>query len=352
MDNFATLPDMMSATIATTTGALVIRIAIGIDPVPSGMSPQHLTSLRMDRAAVGATDGPSLAGSIARDPESIESLIDQWAAHMRRKGKATNTVGNYVPNVKRMARECGWFTVDDLSIRSVEEWHERVGAEWKSTTFNRYVAASRAFGEWLWRVQRVTESPFARLEYASKAGEQGSRAATTDEAKAWLLDSMALQGVGRATKGNPTLFGLLEMLAGMRGGDAKRLTWGMIDLDAEIPHVAWDSRANKGKRSGFVALAPELADELRKHRDAMRALAAEQGPSHGKTVKGGKRVERPFRFKGLGVRGRADRPALREDPRAGGHSPVRCVGPPVHPALDAQVVQDDAGGPRVPGGDG
>lgn len=72
--------------------------------------------------------------------------------------------------------------------------------------------------------------------------------------------------------------------AGCREEDHWHWRWENIRLEAEIPHVRWPKGIQKNKRTMHVALAPEVADALREHREAMRRLAVSM-PTAERTIR-------------------------------------------------------------------
>jgi integrase len=55
-------------------------------------------------------------------------------------------------------------------------------------------------------------------------------------------------------------------LTGLRRIELKRLRWGDIYLDAEVPHIKLRATATKARRADVVPINPELLEALREHR--------------------------------------------------------------------------------------
>lgn len=88
-----------------------------------------------------------------------------------------------------------------------------------------------------------------------------------EQARALIAVATAASGKNRRARSNRALFYGTMILAGLRVTETSRLRWRDLDLDSPTPSLTTDPSWSKNRRELRVALAPELADQLRRERE-------------------------------------------------------------------------------------
>lgn len=235
------------------------------------------------------TDAPTtpqnpVAGRIAGAPPQAEALIDGWCAYLASIGRSPGTQRVYAGAVRAAFAREGWAGAGDVTFAGVTAHLAAARAEghWRGTTYNRQLAAFRSFTAWLARAGHLEADP---LRDADRAGEHdaggGARAATTDEARAMIRAAYQRQAGDRRCRADRALYWACLFLSGARGGEPGQWLWSDVLLDEPVPVLRWRAAANKSRHAIELALAPELVQLLRAHRQRMRELAAVEPVARG-----------------------------------------------------------------------
>lgn len=260
------------------SGAVLAEISLQIR-VPGG----RIEVMRPSSATPGeGTDAnPDLlpvAGRIEAAPSGLMQMVDDWIAHGVAKGRFRGkTPEAYRQTVAAAARDCGWSSVGDLTYAAITGYlvGKRASGAWKAGTYNRNLVCFRSLTRWLRRMGHLAKDPLVDEQQVGGAAEEGSRAATLEEARAVILQAWMRQQTDRRTgEGNRALYWLCLFAHACRAGEPEQWRWGRhVFLDDEVPHILWTPEINKNGRLEECALAPELAEQLRRHRERMRELA-------------------------------------------------------------------------------
>lgn len=200
---------------------------------------------------------------------SIGDGVDAWLSNLAARGKRANTIVAYRALLTSSAPLLGWRTVQDISPESLSDWMgaRRESGEWKGVTLNRNLSAFKSLTLFLTRNRWLASDPLACMDRAEDDGAEGSRAATTDEARAMLRFAWERQQLDRRCKGDRALVWLSCFTMGLRFGEAEKLRWSHVLLDEPIPLTRWTKDIQKNRKQQEVALPPELVPMLRAHRE-------------------------------------------------------------------------------------
>lgn len=169
------------------------------------------------------------------------------------------------------ARGAGIVAVSHLDSGRIVEHIDAVAVarHWKSTSVNAYLAAWRSFARWATRHNVADLSRLAGEENAATFEHgDGSRAPTTEEARAIMAASCTIDGRARSPR---CVYFACLFLAGCRHLEPSRWLWSDLHLEAEIPHIIWRAEIQKNRRRAVLALAPELVWMLRQWREQCAA---------------------------------------------------------------------------------
>ncbi|NDC63769.1 MAG: hypothetical protein EBZ59_07270, partial [Planctomycetia bacterium] len=206
-----------------------------------------------------------IAGRIDAAPSDLQAAISKWERHMQIRGLADKTVQAYVGVVRAAALELGWSSPADITHDAVTEYMAaKRSKDWKGTTYNRNLCAFRGISKYLLKQKLIDEDQIKHADRAKDDADEGSRAATTDEARLMIRTAWARGLVDRRAR-----------LMALRVGEAAKLQWRHLLLDEPVPAVRWTKDINKNRRVQEIALAPELVPLLLEHRQAMRTWAIE-----------------------------------------------------------------------------
>lgn len=259
------------------------------------MHPVSTSGAQHDAEPIPTT--AAIAGRLDASTTALSSLIEQWGEHLLKQNRAPTTAATYVCVMQSIARDAGWSRPADLTAEAIADHFEaqRAAGVWKAQTCNRNMSPVKSFCRWLRKRRLLEGDPTTDIEpMYSDENTLGSRAATTEEARAMLLDAAASDSRSKHPGQAAALILLLSFLAGFRDDEHRKLRWEHLQLDEPVPFMIWTKDINKSKRREFRVLHPLLAEQLRRHRDRMRDLAATCGGVKSRRVKGGRMMVRPF----------------------------------------------------------
>lgn len=238
---------------------------VALDPAPLP-APAPTPPAEAHAAASLSVPGPTSNGPAPQT--ELERLIDLFARNLEDRRKSAETVTRWRSALKIQARQAGWSTPRDLASPAIEDFLLRrsVDLAWSDSTFKAYTSAWRCFTKWAHKRSHLPTDPMLTMESRriEDAGP-GARAATTEEARALLASTAALERMDKRACPRLAYFAML-FLAGCRGSEPGRLLWSDLRLDDPIPHVVWRAEVQKNRRRAVLALAPELVFMLKRHR--------------------------------------------------------------------------------------
>jgi integrase len=215
-------------------------------------------------APVAGTIGPAA-------PDDLALALEQWLAHLTVQGRSANTVRQYRSMFARVRRETGWSRLSQITYAGIIAYLDSRRKGWRAETYNANLTAFRSFCRHLCRLDPHWTRVVGQMNAADRCTghpSDGARAATTEEAR-HLVEAAAARCLdGRSKTPRPLIYKTL-FLAGLRGEEPGSLLWRHVLLDDDVPHIWWGGRlgaAHKAKRQQRVAMLPELADLLRRHR--------------------------------------------------------------------------------------
>jgi integrase len=258
-------------------GRVLGRFVLRVDQLCERVGPMDLSSATPGEGTEAISNPHAVAGRIDASPSDLVQAVDAWVAYLRAKKKKPKTLSAYRGAVLGAARDEGWSSVEDLTHDNILGWmaHKQEGGDWtKAATYNRNLICLRSLTRYLRRSGRIAADPLIDEETEPDDGDDGSRAARIDEARAMIRHAWA-RGISdkRAAKGNRALYWMCLFAHGCRAGEPELWRWKHLLLDAVVPHVLWTKEIQKNRRKQTCALAPELAELLRRHREQMRELA-------------------------------------------------------------------------------
>ena len=131
-------------------------------------------------------------------------------------------------------------------------------------TFNHYVAALKAFGNWLFLSGRAAANPFARLQKQNAAVEvrHDRRAFTPDELAALLAAARSGRPIRGVNGPDRAALYLTAAMTGLRASELASLTPDSFSLAGNQPTVTVRAAYAKNRRSDSLPLHPSLVPVL------------------------------------------------------------------------------------------
>lgn len=280
-DSIRSAPGNNAISIAVSVSGLeVLRLRLDTEaeaciPVVMKTHPAGTSGVSMD------AHPPVIAAIRGRD---LLAALDAWGVAMRAAGRKPRSIRAFREVVDRAARERGWVSVADLTYDAVLGWlAERRDGGWRGTTYRRNMSCFRSLTKYLVRTRRINDNFLADVDLPKDDGEDGARAATTDEARAIILRAWIRDQADRRCKGARALYWLCLFAAGCRSSEPASWKRRHLVIDHETPHLRWTPEIMKNSKRQDVALAPGLAELLREHletiaRDRARAKLPPAGP--------------------------------------------------------------------------
>ena len=198
-------------------------------------------------------------------------LIADFAAYLRKRGRGDDYVYTAEMRLKRLAGECAWRTLGDITAEGLALWLDGETQQKDRTkkagkrTMNQYRDIAGQFGRWLVKpAGKLPSNPLADVERVpAKHNDTYRRAGTEDELNALL-----------ATCGQERrLYYLCRIYTPMRGGTYAGLTWRMAHLDAAPPFFKTPAEINKSRKEEKHTIRYDVAQELRQLRKSAKAKA-------------------------------------------------------------------------------
>lgn len=184
----------------------------------------------------------------------LGEALGAWLADLRRRGKSAMYIYNMGLRVGRLAEGCGWRALAGVRSDTLCAWLAKQ-AGLAPRTLNQYTQSARAFLNWCCAQQPpwLPANPLLKVGRADETEKRREkRALTLDE-----LDRL------KKVSGSRWVIYLTAALTGLRRSELKRLQWGDMNLDADLPHIQLRATATKAKRPGTVPVNPELLEALR-----------------------------------------------------------------------------------------
>lgn len=214
---------------------------------------------------VSSPDGSPIAGRIDAAPNALAAAVAAWVGNLEGRGKRPRSIASYRTFIESAMRERGWREPVELTAATILQYldSERKALAWRSATYNRGLCVFRSLSKFMRRTGLIPLDGMEDAERAADDGGDGSRAATTDEARALIRAAWLKESTDRRCKGARSLYWACLFLAGCRAGEPEQWLWSDLFLDEPVPFIRWRKAISKNRKQVEVALCPELAGLLR-----------------------------------------------------------------------------------------
>ncbi|MBV8780302.1 MAG: site-specific integrase [Phycisphaerae bacterium] len=222
-------------------------------------------SLKARRHAAGYVK-PMLAAQVM-------PLIEQFTTALKTKGRDPHYAYITGQRVMRLAAECGWVTLGNVTADSLREWMQSDptyrGHKISARTINQFADCAYEFGKWLASaaVAKLPNNPLDNIErIPAKHNDEYRRAATEAELNA-LLSTCS------PDRRDEYFFRIYE--ASLRARAVRHLTYGMIHFDATPPFIRMVAEGEKAREERKHVLRHDIAHLLRLRKKRNKAKASD-----------------------------------------------------------------------------
>jgi integrase len=225
----------------------------------------------VERIKLGIAEVAELEGLLGR--ETCSSWRPQATAYeesLHRKGNTAKHVKLTMARLRFVLEGAGFETFAEFDADEAEEYLSRRAVEddLGPRTYNHYLQAIDAFGNWLAHPKRrvVERNPFAGIPRRNAATDvRHSRRALKPEEIALLIQTArqsrhTWQGYDGPTRAR---IYLLSYMTGLRKGEIASLTPQSFKLDAAQPTVTVEAQYSKHRKKDVLPLHSELVSEVR-----------------------------------------------------------------------------------------
>ncbi len=251
------------------------------------------------------------AEAIDHQETVLGNQIDTYLVKLESEGTSPVHRANVRRNLERLATDCRFARLSDLSREPLERWlvsQQKAGMG--ARTRNTYRAAVVAFCNWCVETGRLLSNPFGKVAKADEdVDPRRQRRALTEDELRRLLDVARRRPVLDATmirRGKRKGEAIAELrddtrkrletlgweraliyktlvLTGLRKGELASLTVGQLVLDGTLPCLMLDAADEKNREGSTIPLRSDLADDLRQWL-AEKAKAAQDAVNNAPAV--------------------------------------------------------------------
>jgi integrase len=210
----------------------------------------------MERERAGIIAPKEMRAAAGR---AVSELIKEFVQDVRARGRAVRYADNLETRLNKLAAECGWKLLRDVTADSFVSWRSRQKMM-AAKTLNEYLNAARGLLNWLQRNGRVVANPLkvvGKVEVRGRETRQ-RRAFTEDE----LRRLLSVAGARKAVY-------LMAAYTGLRRGELEQLEWSDVHID-DSPEAFIEVRASttKNHKKATIKLHSDVVPVLREWKAA------------------------------------------------------------------------------------
>ena len=193
----------------------------------------------------------------------LAEMIEEFIAEKSQLGRAESYTRILAGRLAKLAEQCAWRTLRDVSAQGFMEWRAR--REDSPKTLNEYLLGVRGLLEWAGKRYRLPRLP--NLDGVEMIDERGRE---TFERRA-LTPREARKLLEVAPPGRRLIY-VLALSTGLRRAELDSLVWGDVHLDSEAPYLRVRATYTKNRKDAFLPLIPQAAQILRAARPPHAAV--------------------------------------------------------------------------------
>lgn len=212
-----------------------ITVALGVTDKQSAEAKLRELIRDREREAVGIIAPKRIRDAASK---SFDDHLLDYIADLRGRKKVSGYVANVEMRLKKLAAECRWRQLIDITGESFRRWRAKQALAAK--TLNDYLDAICTFFSWLEKAEQVERNPLKNVGRVETRGNERRtrRAFTLGE----LARVVAESGIYR-------LAILTAYYTGLRRGELKQVEWGDIEQAAEGVFIVARASTTKNRKS-------------------------------------------------------------------------------------------------------
>ncbi len=242
----------------------------------------------------------------------LSAHIAAFVAHLTAKGVTPVRIKTNQSRLNRVAADCGFHALADLSATSLVNWlNARAGERMSAGARNGYREAYIGFGNWCRKSSRLVDNPFLTVPKAdAKADCRRKRRSLTEDELQRLLDvarsrpltdTMTIRRGKRAGQVAGVLTDATRerlerlgreraliyktlVLTGLRKGELASLTVGQLELAGPVAYAVLNAGDEKNRQGADLPLRSDLVDDLRAWLDEKLAIVRTEAFRRGEPV--------------------------------------------------------------------
>ncbi len=193
--------------------------------------------------------------------------LNDFEAALIAKAVTDHQSNQVVARCRKIIAGCGFKKLTDLSPSAVANYlRERRQEGLSIQTSNHYLAAVKAFANWLVKDRRILTNPLTHLaKLNAKVDIRHERRALSSDELARLVQATeqsqeSFRGLDGTTRG---MLYRIATLTGLRASELASLTSASFDLTNDPPIVTLEAAYSKHRREDVLPLHPDLVIRLR-----------------------------------------------------------------------------------------
>ncbi len=182
----------------------------------------------------------------------IEKLLENYLGDLEARGRSQGYVEHIGLRIRKLASECSWSVVADVSASSFEAWRQ-ANSELAAKTLNDYLTAACGFLSWLLKRGFMAMNSLQAVSRVAVNGHETRvrRALTRSEIERLFK-----------TCGNRKAVYMTAYYTGLRRGEICRLRWDDLHLDVVPGYIDASAAITKNSKRAVLPLHKDLHREL------------------------------------------------------------------------------------------
>jgi len=191
----------------------------------------------------------------------LAAILDEYLASLHAQNRRGKHVEDTGARIHRLAEECGWRMVEDVSAATFERWRSskpfgiRSHKPMSPKSLKEYLVSMRAFIRWMMGTGYIEDDPLATVPQVEVRGSE------THARRAWTEEELR-RFMGTRPSGlvdyRPAVY--LLAMTGLRREELQKLCWGDVTLEGVAPSLVVRAKNAKNRRSEAVPLHPETVE--------------------------------------------------------------------------------------------
>jgi|GEM_PF-449579 len=197
-----------------------------------------------------------------------EHTVD-WRMALEAKGNGSDYIATTTARISRLAQDCGWRSLSDITATDFDRWRVEVVRDGLSIqSVNHYLTVAKGFCKWLVGNKRISENPLIHLskkKVTNNDRRHVRRASDDGELERLFSATLAGREHHGLTGRERMLLYRLAIETGFRYSECWSLGKSSFDFISNPPTVTVASGDAKNRKERTNPISTELATDLKEH---------------------------------------------------------------------------------------